>query len=116
MSKKSVSVRICGQEYRILSDADEAGLQEVAGYVDDAMRTIRERTGTVDSLDVAVLTALNFAREIIAFKELVIERESTRIVDADRLHALIELAESAGSAPTPQESSAPRSGAVAAGT
>ncbi len=35
------------------------------------MQKIRERTDTVDSLDVAVLTALNLARELIQLREFV---------------------------------------------
>jgi len=37
MSKRSVAVEIAGQAYRIRSDADEASLHRLAGYVDRAM-------------------------------------------------------------------------------
>ena len=66
MSKKSIAVQIAGHKYKILSDGDGESLREIAGYVDAAMNRVRERTGTVDTLDIAVLTALNLAREIIA--------------------------------------------------
>ena len=33
------------------------------------MATVEERTGTVDSLDVALLTALNLARELVEIRE-----------------------------------------------
>ena len=69
MPTNSVAVRIAGKQYRIRSDADEAWLQRVARYVDDSLREIRERTGTVDSLDAAILTALNLARELIELRE-----------------------------------------------
>ena len=69
MSKSSVAVTIAGQEYKIKSDADAAWLQRVAAYVDDAMVRIREHTGTVDTRDLAVLTALNVARELITLRE-----------------------------------------------
>lgn len=64
MSKSSIAVRISGKEYRIRSDADEASLQRVARYVDETMEHIRKRTGAVDSVEVALLTALNVAREL----------------------------------------------------
>jgi cell division protein ZapA len=64
MSKPSVAVRISGKEYRIKSDVDEASLQRVARYVDETMDRIRKRTGAVDSVEVALLTALNVAREL----------------------------------------------------
>ena len=69
MSSNSVAVRIAGKEYRIRSDADEVWLQRVASYVDESFRKIRERTNTVDSLDVAVLAALNLGQELIELRE-----------------------------------------------
>jgi cell division protein ZapA (FtsZ GTPase activity inhibitor) len=87
--RRSVAVRIAGHEYKIRSDGDEEGLVRIAGYVDRAMDRVRERTGTVDSLDVAVLTCLNLAREILAHHE---QRTSTR--DDDKLRALIDRVES----------------------
>jgi cell division protein ZapA len=92
--KRAVSVRIRGQEFRVLSDDDEAWLQRVAGYLDETMATVEERTGTVDSLDVALLTALNLARELVEIRE----REplaNAKGTAGDRLRGLIELAESA---------------------
>ena len=69
MGKDSVAVRIAGHEYKIRSDGDVDALREIASYVDRAMARVRERTGTVDTLDVAVLTCLNLAREIMARHE-----------------------------------------------
>ena len=64
--RRAVAVQIAGHEYKIRSDGDEEGVVRIAGYVDQAMQRVRERTGTVDSLDVAVLTCLNLAREILS--------------------------------------------------
>lgn len=99
MGKDSVAVRIAGHEYKIRSDGDAAALREIAGYVDRAMARVRERTGTVDTLDVAVLTCLNLAREILALRE---ERApaGTTAIDEDKLRNLIERVEtSLGQAP-----------------
>jgi cell division protein ZapA (FtsZ GTPase activity inhibitor) len=63
---RSVAVTIQGHEYRIRSDGDDAAIQEVAQYVDQTMQRVRDRTRTVDSRDVAVLAALNLARELLA--------------------------------------------------
>ena len=90
MSKKSVAVRIAGNDYKILSDGDEDTLREIARYVDRAMNDIRERTGTVDSLGVSVLTCLNLARELLALRD-----RPTGIVDEGRLKALIDRVETA---------------------
>lgn len=99
MSKRSIAVRLSGQEYRLRSDADEASLQRVAACVDASMEQIRLRTGTVDTLDVALLTSLNLAREVLALRER-IESSGNQgadgaVADVQRLGALIELVESA---------------------
>lgn len=88
--KRSLSVRIRGQEFRIRSDESPEFLQQVAELVDATMRRIEQRTGAVDTLDVAMLTALNLAREVVEARR---SRPST-----PRLRALIERAEAAGAA------------------
>lgn len=93
MNKRVVAVHISGHEYRIRSDADEGALQRVASLVDTAMGQIRARTGTVDTLDVAVLTSLNLARELLSLRER--SQETALEPDETRLRGLIELAESA---------------------
>jgi cell division protein ZapA (FtsZ GTPase activity inhibitor) len=65
-AKRLVSVRILGHEYRIRTDADPAGLARVAELVDETMGRLRERTGVVDSLDLAIMAALNLARDLVA--------------------------------------------------
>ncbi len=87
--RRSVAVRIAGHEYKIRSDGDDDALVRIAGYVDRAMQRVRERTGTVDSLDVAVLTCLNLSREILALHE----HRSGGIPD-EKLRVLIERVES----------------------
>jgi len=94
MTKRTVAVRISGQEYKIRSDADESSLQRVAQSVDAAMDQIRKRTGTVDTLDVAILTSLNLAREVLTLRELATS-SSDEPSESERLRGLIELAESA---------------------
>jgi cell division protein ZapA len=83
-------VRIRGQEFRIRSDESPELLEKVAEIVDATMRRIEERTGAIDTLDVAMLTALNLARELLEARR---GRPSP-----PRLRALIERAEAAGSA------------------
>lgn len=67
--KRSVTIKLAGKEYRLRSDASEESLQRVAGYVDQSMQKIRKRTDTIDSLDTALLTALNLAREVLYLRE-----------------------------------------------
>jgi cell division protein ZapA (FtsZ GTPase activity inhibitor) len=65
-SKRSVSVRILGHEYRIRTDSDAREFTEVARLVDETMRRLRDRTGVIDSLDLAIMAALNLARDLMA--------------------------------------------------
>jgi cell division protein ZapA (FtsZ GTPase activity inhibitor) len=91
-----VAVQIAGQEYRIRSDANADALHRLASYVDRAMGRVRERTGTADSLDVAVLTCLNLAREILTLRE-----QRAAGVEDEKLRDLIARVESAlGHAPS----------------
>jgi len=94
-NRRTVSVRIRGKEYRIRSEDDEETLQRIASYLDDTLAKVESKTGTVDSLDVALLTALNLARELVAIREGRRPSEGGAMgVEADRLRSLIELAES----------------------
>ena len=102
MNKAVVSVQISGQEYRIRTDADPESLHRVAGLVDAAMNQVAARTGTVDTLDVAVLTSLNLGRELVTLREkseAVGAVQAAEAVEAageqQRLRDLIGLAESA---------------------
>ena len=100
MSSNPVAVRIAGKEYRIRSDADEEWLQRVASYVDESFRKIRERTNTVDSLDVAVLAALNLGQELIELREagalpVIAAGEADQLrVETGSLEELIDFVES----------------------
>jgi len=96
--RRPVRVRIGGKDYGVVTDADEAWLQGVAVKVDEAMAIVRDRTETVDSLDVAVLTALNLARELVLLKEQLAasgENPNQSRADARRLRDLVQLAEDA---------------------
>ena len=90
-----MTIRIRGQEFRIRTNDDEASLQRVAQYLDDTMAKVEQKTGTVDSLQLAMLSALNLARELVAIREGRAPGEVSPGVDPVRLQSLIELAESA---------------------
>jgi cell division protein ZapA (FtsZ GTPase activity inhibitor) len=86
--RSTVSVRIRGQEFRLRSGDDAESLQRVAGYLDETMRTVEERTGTIDSRDLALLTGLNLARELVRIRE-----GGGAPVASERLTALTDLVE-----------------------
>lgn len=88
-SKRTIAVRIRGRELRIRSDESAERLERIARRVDETMNRVEKRTGAIDSYDVAMLTALNLAREV----EL--RASVPGAAEPARLRALIELAESA---------------------
>jgi len=95
-SARSVAVTIQGFEYRIRSEGDDDAIAQVAEYVDRTMQRVRERTHTVDSRDVAVLAALNLARELLAERagRGPAGRGQVRVESA-RVKALVELIDAA---------------------
>jgi cell division protein ZapA len=60
---QSIRVLIYDQEYFMRGDLNQDYIQKLAQYLDAKMRSIAERTRTVDTLRVAMLAALNVADE-----------------------------------------------------
>jgi cell division protein ZapA len=58
-----IRVEIYDQEYHIRGELDSEYIRRLAQFLDAKMRSIAERTHTVDSLRVSVLAALNIADE-----------------------------------------------------
>ena len=92
MSKpQTLVVNIRGQELRIRSQEDPIVLKRVAAYVDATMERVEKQTGTVDTLDVTMLSSLNLAREVLDARD----ETRSRVIPDERLRSLIELAEGA---------------------
>jgi len=91
--KASINVSIRGQQFKIRTDVDEAQMHRVAGYLDETMAAVEERTGTVDSLGVALLTGLNLARELVDLRASRVQAPASSGVDDARLRALIDRVE-----------------------
>jgi cell division protein ZapA len=62
-SGQLVQVEIYGQSYNLRGQGESGYIHDLASYVDRKMREVAEATATVDSLKVAILTALNIADE-----------------------------------------------------
>jgi len=60
---QSIRVVIYDQEYFMRGDLNREYIEKLAQYLDAKMRSIAERTRTVDTLRVAMLAALNVADE-----------------------------------------------------
>jgi cell division protein ZapA len=58
-----VQVEIFGQTYNLRADGDPAYVQDLAAWVDGKMREVARETKAVDTVRVAILTALNIADE-----------------------------------------------------
>jgi len=92
VTKRTVALQIAGKEYRVRSDADEEWLRHVADCVDETMAQIRDRTGMVDTFDIAMLACLNLAREVLTHREA---RSDSTLVEEERLKHLTDAAEAA---------------------
>lgn len=62
-TQDGIRVEIYDQEYHMRGELDPEYIQKLAKFLDARMRSIAERTHTVDSLRVAILAALNLADE-----------------------------------------------------
>ena len=65
---QAVTVKIFGEDYRIAGDGDPRRIHELAHYVDEKMRAVKERMVSVHPAKVAVLASLNIADELFAQK------------------------------------------------
>ena len=67
MDKKErfVEIKVFGQTYTVKTDADEGHIQEVARYVNEKVDEVLKKTKSVSTLNVAILTALNIADDLL---------------------------------------------------
>jgi cell division protein ZapA len=61
--RETIRVVIYDQEYNLRGQLDPEYIRKLARHVDEKMRSIAERTQTVDSLRAAILAAMNIADE-----------------------------------------------------
>ena len=73
---KGVVVEIMGQNLTVASDGGDDWVKSVAGTVDERIKSIRENSNTVSSVNIAILAALNFADELERLK-----REHQELID-----------------------------------
>jgi cell division protein ZapA (FtsZ GTPase activity inhibitor) len=92
VAKRIVEVKIQGRPYRIRAEGDDAGtVNRAAAILDETMERVRLRASTVDSVDIAVLAALNIANTLVAERET----KAGAIVPDQRVAAMLELLEAA---------------------
>lgn len=66
---QGIRVEIYDRVYHLRSAAEEQYTRQLAKSVDAAMRSMAEKTQTIDSLRLAVLAALHFADQSEQFRE-----------------------------------------------
>lgn len=68
-NERLVEIKVLGQTYTVKTDSDENRIHEVARYVNEKIEEILQKTKSVSSLNVAILTALNIADDLLKEKE-----------------------------------------------
>jgi cell division protein ZapA len=99
MTTVRATVEIFGQRLGLRADGDEERIQEIARFVDSRMREVADRSSSVDTVKIAVLTALNIADEL--FQERETDQDSRQMKmekQAERLVTRIEEAMKPGEA------------------
>lgn len=89
--KKSYDVKVFNQNFSVKSEADEQYVRQVASFVDQKIREIGEKSPSVSSLNVALLTAMNIADEFLKLNR---DRESKNKKLAKQVKSLIEFVSS----------------------
>jgi cell division protein ZapA len=93
MTTVRATVEIFGQRLGLRADGDEARVQEIARFVDFRMREVADRSSSVDTVKIAVLTALNIADELFQERETDQDTRQMRLEkQAQRLVKKIEVA------------------------
>ena len=91
MATVRATVEIFGQRLGLRADGDEERIQEIARFVDLRMREVADRTSSVDTVKIAVLTALNIADELFQERETDQDTRQKRLEkQAERLVIKIE--------------------------
>ena len=67
--ERLVEIKVFGQTYTVKTDAEEDYIQEVARYVNEKMNEVLKKTRSVSTMNVAILTALNIADDLLKERE-----------------------------------------------
>lgn len=66
---RSITVKVLGRDYQVACPPDERdALYAAARYLDDRMVSIRRRAAGLGLERIAIMTALNMARELMAYE------------------------------------------------
>ncbi len=83
--RRSVRVRIVGEEYALRSDADEVHTRAVAAHVDGVIRQVMASGTVVDTQRAAILAALQIADELVRLRSACAARDARALSLADEV-------------------------------
>ena len=83
----SKKIQIYGKTYSLKSSSSEVDAEEVAAYVDSRMKELANARSKTSTLDLAILTALNIAQELMELKNQAGAKEET---EGETLRQLVE--------------------------
>lgn len=69
MEKRTHTVTVMGNELPIVSRDSESHVKKVVDFVNDRIKEAKEKSRTVSTQSLALLTALNIADELIKYQE-----------------------------------------------
>lgn len=75
---KTVHVDIQGQRYALRSELEPQYVNELAGFLDEKMRSASKELANADPLGIAVVTALNLADELLRARQAA-DGDSSRV-------------------------------------
>jgi cell division protein ZapA len=67
--ERYVEIKIFGQTYTVKTDEEEDYIRRVAQHVNEKMEEVLRKTRSVSTLNVAILTALNIADDLLREKD-----------------------------------------------
>jgi cell division protein ZapA len=67
--ERLVEIKVFGQTYTVKTEAEEDHIQKVARYVNEKMDEVLKKTRSISTLNVAILTALNLADDLLKERE-----------------------------------------------
>lgn len=97
-TKRTVPVTILGQEYKVRGESDPETVRRAATLLDETMARVKKKSGTVDTVDIAVLAALNIANHLVTLRD---DQRSQASAPSDQLDDLLALLEGVVDAPLP---------------
>ncbi len=68
--KKQYSINVLGQELSVLSDSGDDHVANVVQYVKEKLEQVRVNAGSINTLNISILAALNIADEHLKLTEI----------------------------------------------